>query len=187
MKSKAPTEPHSHPISAFGFQVSGFKFQVSHFCLLLALAILPLAVTNDSLWLDEGDTAMYALEPTFHSWCDRLLHDGQADCQMPLSMFCAWAVGKVVGTSEWQLRAVNIFWGALALVAMSRVGRRLQMPWLPLLLAVQPFFWFYLNEARPFALQLGCGAWLLAALVDFVYSRAGGTSWAWQLVFAGFF
>ena len=157
------------------------------FCLLLAFAILPLAVTNESLWLDEGDTAMYALEPTLHSWCDRLLHDGQADCQMPLSMFCAWAAGKIFGTGEWQLRAINVFWGALALVAMHRVGRRLQLPWLPLLLAIQPFFWFYLNEARPFALELGCGAWLLAALVDFNHSRARGSGWAWQLSLGGFF
>jgi hypothetical protein len=29
-----------------------------------------------------------------------------------------------------------------------------------LLLACQPYFWFYLTEARPYALQTGIGAWL---------------------------
>jgi hypothetical protein len=155
--------------------------------LLAALCLLPVMVSNDSLWLDEGDTAKYALEPDFSAWCQWLLHDGQADCQMPLAMLCAWVGAKTFGTQEWQLRAINLVWGALALVAMSRIGRRLQMPWLPLLLAIQPFFWFYLNEARPYALQLSCGAWLLAALVEFIFFHGEGTAWAWQLALATFF
>lgn len=149
--------------------------------MLLALAILPLTISNDSLWLDEGDTAMYALEPTFHSWCERLLHDGQADCQMPLAMLAAWVGAKTFGSQEWQLRAVNLLWGALAVLALYRVGRRLQMPWLPLLLAIQPYFWFYQNEARPYALQIAGGAWLLVALVEFIQARGDGTAWAWGL------
>ncbi len=80
------------------------------FCLLLALALLPLMISNDSLWLDEGDTAMYVLQPDFPSWCQRLSHDDQADCQMPLAMWTSWAAGKILGTQEWQLRAVNLFW-----------------------------------------------------------------------------
>jgi hypothetical protein len=163
------------------------SFGISHICLLLALLLLPLAITNDSLWLDEGDTAMYALEPSYHSWCERLLHDSQADCQMPLSLLAAWVGAKLFGAQEWQLRAVNLLWGALALLAFDRVGRRLKLPWLPLLLAVQPYFWFYLNEARPYALQIAGGAWLLAALVEFDLCRGEGIGWAWQLAFAGFF
>lgn len=158
----------------------------SRFCLLLALVLLPLTISNDSLWLDEGDTAMYARDPDFSAWRERLLHDGQADCQMPLAMLCAWVGGKILGTQEWQLRAVNLLWGALALLAMYRVGRRLQLPWLPLLLVLQPYFWFYLNEARPYASQLGCGAWLLVALVEFYHARGQGTAWAWLLAASGF-
>jgi hypothetical protein len=103
---------------------------------------------------------------------------------MPLALLYSWVCGKLWGTQEWQLRAVNLLWGALALAAMSRVGRRLQLPWLPLLLAIQPFFWFYQNEARPYALQIAGGAWLLAALVEFQLARAAGVLWAWLLVFA---
>lgn len=161
-------------------------FRSPRFWLLLSLCLLPLIISNDSLWLDEGDTAMYAREPDFSAWTQRLLHDGQADCQMPLAMLGAWVGGKILGTQEWQLRAVNLVWGALAVLAMYRVGRRLQMPWLPALLVIQPYFWFYLNEARPYASQLGCGAWLLAALVEFYFARGQGTVWAWQLALAGF-
>jgi hypothetical protein len=159
------------------------KFLATPRCwLLLSLLILPLTVTNDSLWLDEGDTAIYARQPDFSAWRQWLTHDRLADCQMPLAMLSAWVGGKFFGTREWQLRAVNLIWGALALVALSRVGRRWQMPWLPLLLALQPYFWFYLNEARPYALLLAGGAWLLAALVEFDSRRSAGTGWAWQLV-----
>jgi uncharacterized membrane protein len=81
---------------------------------------------------------------------------------------------------EWQLRAVNLLWGALAVVGMYRVGQRLKIPWLPLLLASQPYFWFYMNEARPYALQLACGTGLLVALVEFYFARAVGTAWAYS-------
>jgi hypothetical protein len=157
------------------------------FWLCAALLLLPFMVTNDSLWLDEGDTARYVMQPDFHSWWDCLRHDDQADCQMPLALLYSWVAGKLWGTQEWQLRAVNLLWGVLAVAGMYRAGRRLQMPWLPLLLAIQPYFWFYTNEARPYALQLAGGAWLLVALVEFYFARAAGTAWAWLLAGAGFF
>ena len=157
------------------------------FWLLAGLLLLPFMLTNESLWLDEGNTAMYVMQPDFHSWWHYLRQDSQADCQMPLSMFFAWVSGRLLGTQEWQMRAVNLLWGVLALVGMFRVGRRLQLPWLPLLLAIQPYFWFYMNEARPYALQIACGAWLLAAFVEFHTRKASGESWAWLLATAAFF
>jgi hypothetical protein len=157
------------------------------FWLLCGLLLLPFMLTNDSLWIDEGDTAMYAMQPDFHSWWHHLRQDTAADCQMPLSMLFAWIGGRVLGTQEWQMRAVNLLWGVLALGAMFRVGRRLKLPWLPLLLAIQPYFWFYMNEARPYALEIACGAWLLVAFVEFHFSHGSGESWAWLLVIAAFF
>jgi hypothetical protein len=173
----------------FGFPVSGLKFPLMtpRLWLLAAVLLLPFMITNDSLWLDEGDTARYALQPDFHAWGQWLRHDGQADCQMPLALLVSWVAAKLWGTAEWQLRAVNVLWGALALAGMYRVGKRLQLPGLPLLLAIQPYFWFYTNEARPYALQVAGGAWLLAALVEFCAARAAGTTWAWLLAGAGFF
>ena len=78
---------------------------------------------------------------------------------MPLAMFFAWVTAQTLGTQEWQLRAINVLWNGLALLGMYRAGKRLQLPWLPLLLAIQPYFWFYSNEARPYSLQIACGAW----------------------------
>lgn len=147
--------------------------------LALGLLLLPLMITSESLWLDEADTAMYALQPDFHSWQQHLNQDRGADCQMPLSMFLAWITGQTLGTREWQLRAINVLWGALALFALYRAGKRLNLPWLPLLLAVQPYFWFYSNEARPYSLQIACGAWLFAGFAEFIALKGAGESWAW--------
>jgi hypothetical protein len=149
------------------------------FWLMAALALLPLMISNQSLWLDEGDTAAYALQPDFHSWWNFLNHDKNADCQMPLSMFFAWATAQTLGSQEWQLRAINVIWGALALSGIYRIGKRIQLPWLPLLFAIQPYFWFYANEARPYAMEIAGGSWLLAALVEFIILQASGESWAW--------
>jgi hypothetical protein len=155
--------------------------------LLLGLALLPLMPTNQSLWLDEGDTAAYALQPDFSSWHQHLNQDVAADCQMPLAMFCAWVTGQTLGTQEWQLRVINVFWGALALLGMYRAGKKIQLPWLPLLLAIQPYFWFYSNEARPYALQIACGAWLFAGFAEYIALKGAGESWAWLVSIAAFF
>jgi hypothetical protein len=146
--------------------------------LIAALALLPFMITGDSLWMDEGTTAMYAMQPDFQGWLSFLHHDNGGDCQMPLGMFFAWLGGKMLGFGEWQLRAVNLFWGVLTLLFMARIGRLLQLPWLPLLFALQPFFWFYTNEARPYAPQITFGAMVLLSLVQFLHDRGKGFAWA---------
>jgi len=147
------------------------------FWLILSALLLPLMISNDSLWYDEGFTARYVLQPDFHAWWHYLTQAN--DSQMPLAMFFAWAAAKVLGTQEWQLRAINVLWGGIAIWGMYRAGKRLQLPWLPLLLAIQPYFWFYSNEARPYSLQIACGAWLFASFVEFFTLKGAGESWAW--------
>ncbi|HEY3762096.1 MAG TPA: hypothetical protein VGN23_10155 [Verrucomicrobiae bacterium] len=155
-----------------------------NFWLMAALLLLPLMITGESLWLDEGGTAMYALQPDLHSWWQHLNEDTGSDSEMPLSLFVAWMGGKLLGTAEWQLRVVNLIWGALALVAFARAGRKLRIPWLPFFMAIQPYFWFYMNEARPYALQIAGGAWLLVAFLEYIECKGAGNSWAWLFAIA---
>jgi hypothetical protein len=130
-------------------------------CLLL----LPLQVSNQSLWIDEGDTALYAVQPNFTAWLTHLKADKAADCQMPLGMFISWAAGKALGTAEWQLRLVNLLWSGGTLLVLFQAGRALRCKWLPAVMVLQPYFWFYNNEARPFALEVFCGSLLLLGFV----------------------
>jgi hypothetical protein len=98
-------------------------------------------------------------------------------------MFTAWLAEKFIGSGEWQLRAQNILWGTAALAAMAYSGRRLRMPWLPLLMVIQPFLWFYMSESRHYVLHLAAGAWLLASLITII--QCAGSGWVWAAIFGG--
>jgi len=149
------------------------------FLLLLLLA----GTKSESLWIDEGDTAYYATQQTFAAWKGHLLTDTNADCQFPLYMFGVWAWEKIAGNSEYALRAANAILALLALASFGIIGRQLGFRYLWALLLIQPFFWFYLNEARPYMLQISAGAVLLAGFVSLKEKR--GTGLGWLLFFTG--
>ena len=154
--------------------------------LALALCLVPFMPSGDSIWIDEAQTAHYAKQPDLRSWLALLTSDTKSEAQMPLSMFLAWMFEKIFGPGEWELRAANMLWAAITLYAMWRVGRKLNIGWLALLVAVQPFFWSYVNEARPYALQMAAGAWLLYALIVMISNQGRGVSWIWIAAGAGF-
>ncbi len=149
--------------------------------LLLSLLFLPCMITSESLWVDETSTGLFARQPDFVTWWQYLQGNISSDGLMPLSMFFAWVGGQVIGSGEWQLRALNLLWGAGTLAGAAVAGRRLGVRWLPLLVAIQPYFWFYTSEARPYALQICAGAWLLVGVVDFMENR--GAKWSGALIF----
>ncbi|HMJ89116.1 MAG TPA: hypothetical protein VK530_04835, partial [Candidatus Acidoferrum sp.] len=84
---------------------------------------------------------------------------------MPLGMFVAWCAGKSLGTSEWQLRAVNLLWVGLSGAAFGLIGKMYQSRSFFALGILSPFLWYYANEARPYALLICLGAWLLYFLL----------------------
>lgn len=145
--------------------------------LVAAIAVLPLMISNGSLWIDEAATAMHALQPNFSAWWTYLNYDKGGDALQPLGMFFSWVGGHYIGTSEWQLRSVNLLWGILSLYFIWLAGRNLNVTWLPLLFVVQPFFWFYTNEARPYAIENTCGAALLWSFTIFLRDHARGLRW----------
>lgn len=160
------------------------------------MTLVFLMPSSQSLWIDEAYTARLAEKPRFADLVRELyvkhpaedqresLHGGES--LMPLSMASDWMAAKILGTSEWRLRAVNILWGCLAVVAFFHIGQRLGMPWLPLLLGVHPYFWYYMNEARPYAMQMAAGAWLFFSVVEFLQNEGRGSGWAAGFSIAGF-
>jgi len=89
-----------------------------------------------------------------------------SDLQMPLYMIYMWAYEKVFGSSEWILRAANLPWFAIGMFAfVTARSSANQCRWAGALVAVcSPFGWYYLNEARPYAMQLGASLLAFAAL-----------------------
>ena len=136
--------------------------------IVAALAVMScVAMSGRSLWIDEACTAMKAVPPTLGGWWQVLSQDRSADLQMPLYMFYVWAWARVFGASELSLHLANLPWflaGAVAFVLAFPPGdrRRVSAACVALLC---PFAWYYLDEARPYAMQLGASLLVVASLV----------------------
>jgi len=146
--------------------------------LWVALALVPLMPSSDSIWVDEAQTWRYARHTTFAGWRSEIASDRFSESQMPLGMFSAWVGARFLGTSEWAMRAPNMLWAAGSICIFYLLGRSLHQPFLTLLIAVQPYLWFYTNEARPYALQIFSGAVLLYGLYQAIQLKLRGNTWA---------
>lgn len=153
--------------------------------LSIALLLTVFIPSNQSLWIDEAQTAYYASEPTFAGVMHKLVaaEDYASDAQMPFGVLGAWVGARILGTGEWQLRAPNIAWAMAAVIGIWLTSRRIGLPGLELVFALHPFVWLYVNEARPYAMQLAAASWLLFAVVDLIYRRGPGRAWiaAWSV------
>jgi len=131
----------------------------------LVVAACALAISNDSFWIDEALTGLKARQPTLFAWWQRLYAERMSDLQMPLYMFATWVHAKIFGAAEVSLRAFNIPWilfGGMALANSfpDRTRKGIAL----VAISISPFAWYYLNEARPYAMQLGASLMLLASL-----------------------
>ncbi len=124
------------------------------FWLVASFLLLLLMPSGQSLWIDEAEEARYAMVKTFPAWLTEFRSDDKSQSQMPLAMLVRFLASGFLGHGEFALRAVNYLWGGLTLICFWRAGRILGLPWLPMLVAAHPFFWFYMNEARPYAITI---------------------------------
>lgn len=140
---------------------------------LLFPLTLGLAITRQSLWIDEGFTVWFASHSSFHSFLTSLIGSRGApgDPQFIFYLLYMWEWIKVFGSSELSLRAANIPFAVILVYTVSWAARTLfwhRNLWA--LFCVSPFFWFYLNEARPYAALLAFSTvacvMLVACLVD---------------------
>jgi hypothetical protein len=151
------------------------------FCLAAAIA----AISGRSFWIDEAYNGWKSSQPTFSAWWQEMVKWDGSDLQMPFYMSYAWVWEKVFGHSEWWLRAANLPWIALGSLAIPR-----RQVALLVVLAVSPFAWCYLDEARPYAMQLGATLLMLGALWHLAETPADGEGhetganfWVWCFCF----
>ncbi|HUA39168.1 MAG TPA: hypothetical protein VMA35_12325, partial [Candidatus Sulfopaludibacter sp.] len=133
------------------------------------LIVCGLAISDQSYWIDEASTAVKAGQPTLAKWWLEMMAIKGSDLQMPCYMVFAWAWEKLVGLNEYALRAGNAPWFLLGLIATFRAlnASRLQKC-LALVALSSPLIWQYLNEARPYAMQIG-----MSSVVFFSLYRLG--------------
>ena len=103
---------------------------------------------------------MEAAQPSFAQFLRTMRADDGSDAQMPLFLMALWVWQKVVGNGEWALRAINLLWfvPGLYFFANGRVERLL-------VASASAFVWYYLDEARPYGMQLGASL-LVFALIE---------------------
>jgi uncharacterized membrane protein len=146
------------------------KVQNNNFIQVAALVFVALigviAVSNQSLWIDEGNSAMKAIQPSFMLFWEKMKELGGSDLQMPLYMGLLWAWEKILGHSEYALRSLNITFftlSAAVLLYLWDAERRLKLACV-FLICFSPMLWVYLDEARPYIFQFFGATCVLVAL-----------------------
>lgn len=141
---------------------------------LLACALLAFAVTSTSLWIDEGIIAGYLDHQSFHSLLQKLAgpfpYPDQTDRQYPLYDIWLWGWTRLFASSEYALRAANIPFAVLFVVALALTSRLVlerRFAWIPF--AFAPFVWFYTNEARPYMMLAAAATATLGAALIYTF------------------
>ncbi|MCS7338276.1 MAG: hypothetical protein NZ739_08595 [Verrucomicrobiae bacterium] len=145
-------------------------------CLGLVLCLIAplLAISDASLWIDEALTAVKAQQPTLSDWWRAMVQERASDLQMPLYMLYMWGYEKVFGSDEWVLRAANAPLFVAGAICFLRRIARLGTGGMAFAVAValSPFAWAYLNEARPYAMAMAAGLVVYSALVQLLEEGA---------------
>ncbi len=138
-------------------------YGVIAFCAVLVGA---LAVTNQSLWIDEGAAALKAMEPSLGGWWHNLRTEGNSNLQLIGQLFYLWGWEKIFGASEISLRASNIpfFAGGVCALAWGMSPHRTRQTALVFLSLTNAFLWYYLSEARPYIVLFGFASLTAACL-----------------------
>ena len=148
----------------------------------LACVIPFLAVSTQSFWIDEALTALKAAQPNLAGWWHQMVAEKMSDLQMPLYMSYAWGWARLFGTGEWALRAANLPWFIGGLLAFAFSFRGADRMLAASVGGLSSFAWFYLDEARPYAMQIGVSLGLVASL-RFLHGGGGirqtRACWAW--------
>ena len=132
---------------------------------IFGVLICVVAISSKSYWLDEAGVAWRATLPSLGEWWQRFRY-GDANLQLPFYHIFVRCWVKLAGINEFALRFGNAPWFLLGLMvfvrALEGVGRLLSAAVLVLL--TNPFVWYYLDEARPYAMQIGASLIVFGAL-----------------------
>ena len=133
--------------------------------LFFSTAIGLIAVSNQTLWIDEGLSASKAMATTWNTAWQLLLEESNTNMHMLLYLASLWAWEKIAGHSEWALRAINIPFFVAGVLALWVVATpRIRIPLL-LTLCFSPFLWFYLDEARPYSMLFAFSSFATGLLI----------------------
>lgn len=151
---------------------------------VLGTCLLALGVSGESLWIDEGYSAKLAMQPTLSAWATTLNSILGSEPQMPGYQLYLWGWSHVFGLSEWALRLANLPWAFLFVAALAWGSERLlQVRRVWLIVCLSPFLWFYMNEARPYAMMIGLSMATTVAVLAYAQDPSRYRLAPWWTVF----
>lgn len=155
-----------HEPSQIGIGPSGKQLRVLLIAISAAAAIILIAISNESLWIDEGGSAYKAIQPDLSGWWQAMLWEHNSNMQLPLYLVGLWGWEKVFGSGERILRLANAPFFLLTIYGLWLAFRKdlTRFNFSILLLLTNAFAWFYLNDARPYILILSSATVLFAVV-----------------------
>jgi hypothetical protein len=150
------------------------------------IGLITLSVTTESIWIDEGWIAWVVSHQSLGEVVAALKGPAlpsPTDLQYPLYLLWEWLWVRIYGSSEYALRASNlpfaaVFVVALALTSRHALGRK--FAWIPF--AFSPFVWFYMNEARPYIMLTSFATCAAGSLLVYRFGAAEAKTRALPLV-----
>ena len=133
---------------------------------LLQIAVMLLAISNESLWIDEFWTAHFAAIGSFRAFFDLLLVPSGSQTPLHFLHFYLW--GLFVPAGEYLLRLANLplfVAGQAAVFWALRGSPKLFSALLLTLSAFHPMVWQYANEARPYIMMYAGAQMMFAYLL----------------------
>ena len=142
---------------------------------LSQIAVMLLAISNESLWIDEFWTAHFAALPSFKAFIDLLLVPNGSQTPLHFLHFYLWGLWGPTGEFFFRLANLPLFLlGQLALFWALRDYPRKFAVLLLTLSALHPMVWQYANEARPYTMLIAGSQMVLAYLLHLHATRASG-------------
>ncbi len=148
----------------------------------VAAAVRLIAIGHQSFWLDESFTVDLVKRP----FGDMISTTAQTESTPPLYYALAWLWAKAFGHGEAGLRSLSALFGTLTVPVAWRAGRELFSSRVGLiaaaLVAVNPFFVWYSQEARSYALLVLTASLSVLFLVRALRDRTPRAFALWALV-----
>ena len=136
--------------------------------IVLGTLLLCLGVSGVSLWIDEGFSVQLADQTSLTAWARTLRAMRGSEPQMPGYLLYLWAWARIFGIGEWALRLANVPWAVMFTASLgwgAECVLNIRRAWL--IVCLSPFLWFYMNEARPYAMVMGISMITTIAVVAY--------------------
>jgi hypothetical protein len=122
---------------------------------LSQIVVMLLAISNESLWIDEFWTAHFAAIGSFKAFYELLLVPSGSQTPLHFLHFYLW--GLIAPAGEFFLRLANVPLFVAGQLALYRALRDYPGKFAVLVLALgalHPMVWQYANEARPYIMSM---------------------------------